>query len=374
MTPRSLIPPRRRFVTFVCKIEACSGTFLQKHGRWFGVRKSSGVACVVSAAIALACAALTARGEAVPPEPLGKLVNLGGHKLHVHCIGHGEPTVVIENGLGDFSFDWILVQDRVSQFTRICTYDRAGYAWSDPGPTPRTFDQLNIELHDALLKLGERGPYVLVGHSYGGPVARNFAATYPQLTAGMVLVDSAFEGERIPIGGGKTLRLGDGAKGVAIPAPHETVTESDSPAVRVEDLPQEVKTLDPMFKALPPAERKLQLWAQQLPQVYGAEASETEWSADYFARWLAKSQASALGNIPLVVLTRAESGYGNGLDIPTAQLDKERKDGQARLALLSTNHKQIIVDSGHNMNLQAPAAVSTAIHLVVNAVRLGQGL
>lgn len=338
------------------------------------MRKSSGVACVVSAAIALACAALTARGEAVPPEPLGKLVNLGGHKLHVHCIGHGEPTVVIENGLGDFSFDWILVQDRVSQFTRICTYDRAGYAWSDPGPTPRTFDQLNIELHDALLKLGERGPYVLVGHSYGGPVARNFAATYPQLTAGMVLVDSAFEGERIPIGGGKTLRLGDGAKGVAIPAPHETVTESDSPAVRVEDLPQEVKTLDPMFKALPPAERKLQLWAQQLPQVYGAEASETEWSADYFARWLAKSQASALGNIPLVVLTRAESGYGNGLDIPTAQLDKERKDGQARLALLSTNHKQIIVDSGHNMNLQAPAAVSTAIHLVVNAVRLGQGL
>ncbi|HLY40229.1 MAG TPA: alpha/beta hydrolase [Terracidiphilus sp.] len=333
------------------------------------MRNSPGVACVVSAAIAVACAVLAARGESAPPKPLGKLVDLGGHKLHVNCTGHGRPTVVVESGLGDFSFDWILVQDRVSRFTRICTYDRAGYAWSDSGPTPRTFDQLNLELHDALLKLGERSPYVLVGHSYGGPVARNFAATYTQMVAGMVLVDSAFEGERIPIGGGKTLRLGDGAKGVAIPAPHETVAESDKPAIRAEDLPPEVKTLDPMFKVLPAAEQELQLWAQQLPQVYGAEQGETEWSADYFTRWLAKPQPGVLGNIPLVVLTRAESGYGNDLDIPAAQLDKERKDGQARLASLSTNHKQITVHSGHNMNLEAPADVTAAIREVVDAVR-----
>jgi pimeloyl-ACP methyl ester carboxylesterase len=356
-------------VTFVEQNCGVQRTFLQKHERQFGVNKRSGVACIVFAAIAVACGALTAIGEPVPPKPLGKLVNLGGHKLHVYCTGHGGPTVVVENGLGDFSFDWILVQDRVSRFTRICTYDRAGYAWSDPGPTPRTFDQLNFELHDALLKLGERGPYVLVGHSYGGPVARNFAASYPQSIAGMVLVDSAFEGERIPIGGGKTLRLGDGAKGVAIPTPHETVTESDKPAVRAEDLPPELKTLDPMFKVLPPVEQKLQLWAQQLPQVYGAEGSETEWSADYFTRWLAKSQAGALGNVPLVVLTRAESGYGNDLDIPAAQLDKERKDGQTQLALLSTNHKQVIVHSGHNMNLEAPVDVTIAVREVVEAIR-----
>ena len=333
------------------------------------MRKISSVACIVSAAIAFACAALTANGEPGPPKPLGKLVDLGGHKLHVYCTGHGGPTVVVESGLGDFSFDWILVQDRVSRFTRICTYDRAGYAWSDSGPTPRSFDQLNLELHDALLKLGEPSPYVLVGHSFGGPVARNFAATYPRLIAGMVLVDSAFEGERIPIGGGKTLRLGDGAKGVAIPAPHETGAESDKPTMRAEDLPPEVRMLDPMFKVLPPAEQELQLWAQQLPQVYGAQGSETEWSADYFTRWLATSQAGALGNIPLVVLTRAESGYGNDLEVPAAQLDKERKDGQARLALLSTNHKQTIVHSGHNMNLEAPADVTAAIREVVEAMR-----
>src|ERR1700741_170271 len=81
----------------------------------------------------------------VPLAP-GKLVDLGGHKLHVNCSGKGSPVVVIENGLGDFSFDWVLVQTRVSQFTRICTYDRAGYAWSDAGPKPRTFAQINLEL------------------------------------------------------------------------------------------------------------------------------------------------------------------------------------------------------------------------------------
>jgi hypothetical protein len=79
-------------------------------------------ACLVFAGSAVAAAP--------KPKPTGKLVDLGGHKLHVYCTGRGSPTVVVENGLGDFSFDWILVQNRVSRFTRICTYDRAGYAWS----------------------------------------------------------------------------------------------------------------------------------------------------------------------------------------------------------------------------------------------------
>jgi pimeloyl-ACP methyl ester carboxylesterase len=303
------------------------------------------------------------------PEPHGKLVDLGGHRLHVNCTGNGGPTIVIENGLGDFSFDWVLVQSRFSGFSRICTYDRAGYAWSDPGPKPRTFAQLNLELHDALLKVGELGPYVLVGHSYGGPVVRDFATTYPRLTAGMVLVDSAFEGERISIGGGKTLRLGDGAKGGRIPAPQAQMTEPNKATVHAEDLPPELKTLDPMFKPLPAAEQKMQLWAQQLPAVYDAEKSETEWSAEYFSKWLAAPQAGTLGAIPLIVLTRAEGGFGDDLGIPAAQLEKERKAGQARLVLLSTDGKQIFVHSGHNMQLEAPDDVTAAIRDVVTAVR-----
>src|SRR5262245_28848370 len=92
----------------------------------------------------LALSAL-ARCESPFPAP-GKLVDLGGHRLHVWCTGKGSPTVVVENGLGDFSFDWVLVQRKVESFARICTYDRGGYAWSDPGPKPRSYDQLNLEL------------------------------------------------------------------------------------------------------------------------------------------------------------------------------------------------------------------------------------
>jgi pimeloyl-ACP methyl ester carboxylesterase len=276
----------------------------------------------------------------------------------------------VENGLGDFSLDWTLVQARVSGFTRICTYDRAGYAWSDAGPKPRTFAQLNLELRDALSKLGERGPFVLVGHSYGGPVLRNFAAVYPQEVAGMVLVDAAHEGLRVGIGDKKTIRLGDGAKGASIPTPREELSASDQPRVRAEDLPQELKTLDPIYKALPPDAQAMHLWAQLLPAVYDAENSETEWSGEYFAKWLAVPQQGTLRSIPLIVLSRANGGYSNAdSDTPAAQMEKERTEGQAKLVLLSNNSRQVIIDSGHNMNLEAPDDVAKAIREVVEAVR-----
>src|SRR5580693_776956 len=201
-----------------------------------------------------------------PPVP-GKLVDLGGHRLHVSCQGSGRPTVVVENGLGDFSFDWVLVASRVSRIARICTYDRAGYAWSDPGPKPRTFAQLNLELRDALSKLGEQGPFVLVGHSYGGPAVRNFATTYPHEVAGIVLVDASFEGQRVGIGGKAMMRLGDGAKGRSIPPPHEEMKESDKSVAKTNTTPKAQQPLDPMYNVLPSVQQKLQLWAQSLPEI-----------------------------------------------------------------------------------------------------------
>jgi pimeloyl-ACP methyl ester carboxylesterase len=321
--------------------------------------------CVVSLGLCLALAAATSE-----PKPLGTLVDLGGHRLHLNCSGSGGPTVVVENGLGDFSFDWVLVQSRVSHFTRICTYDRAGYAWSDPGPKPRTLAQLNLELRDALSKLGEKGPFVLVGHSYGGPVARNFAMTYPPEVVGMVLVDAAFEGQRVGIGGKAMMRLGDGAKGKSIPPPHEEMKDSDSPVVQRKTTPQAQPPLDPMYNVLPAMQQKLQLWAQSLAEIENAEDSQREWSGEYFAKWLATPQTGTLGAIPLIVLTRAEGGYREGEhDIPAAQLEKERREGQAKLTLLSTNSKQVIVHSGHNMELEAPDDVTAAIREVVEAAR-----
>ena len=304
------------------------------------------------------------------PEPLGTLVDVGGHRLHVRCTGRGNPTVVVENGLGDFSFDWLLVQSRVARVSRICTYDRAGYAWSDPGPKPRTFAQLNLELRDALSRLGEDGPYLLVGHSFGGPVVRNFALLYPAKVAGIIFVDSAFEGQRVGIGGKATIRLGDGAKGMAIPAPHEQMAESDRSPVRATSRPGAPKSLDPLYGVLPPAEKRLQLWAQSRPELEDAENSQRDWSGEYFAKWLAAPQAGTLGGIPLIVLTRADGGYREGdSDIPAAQLERERKEGQAKLAVLSTNGRQVYLHCGHNMELEAPGEISAAIQEMIVAVR-----
>ena len=269
--------------------------------------KSRGIFATASWCLCgVAALALAATGPA-SPNPPGKLVDLGGHRLHVNCAGKGSPTVVIENGLGDFSFDWILVQNKVAAFTRVCTYDRAGYAWSEPGPKPRTFAQINMELRDALAKMHEPGPYVLVGHSYGGPVIRNFAAMYPHDVAGMVQVDAAFEGARVGIGGGKTMRLGEGAKGLAIPQPRESMKDSDKPAAHAAADPPAEQPLDAMYKVLPPEQQKWQLWAQALPAIEDAEGSQMEWSGEYFGKWLAKPQDGSLGSIPLVVLTRAEA-------------------------------------------------------------------
>ena len=120
--------------------------------------------------------------------PLGQLVDVGGYRLHIVCIGEGSPTVVLEAGLIGLVLAWSLVQPNISHFTRVCAYDRAGYGWSDPNPTeiPPTSQRLIHELHTLLLNTSVEGPYILVAHSFGGLNARLFAHEYPHETAGLV--------------------------------------------------------------------------------------------------------------------------------------------------------------------------------------------
>lgn len=309
-----------------------------------------------------------AQHVAESPKPIGEMVELGGHRIHIHCTGNGAPTVVIENGFEEYSFDWLLVQSEVEKFTRVCTYDRAGYAWSEAGPKPRTFAQINLELHEVLAKRGERGPFVLVGHSFGGPVIRNYFSRYPTEVAGMVLAESVSEEQRVIISK-QTVRLRDSAKGKPIPEPHEMMLPDDKLTVSKPTEASLVNSVDPPFDRLPSKIQKLHLWADAQPALSDAENSEREWSPEYFAQWHAKSQAGILGAIPLIVLTRAKGGYGEGLDIPPLQLEAERRKTQAGLTLLSTNGIQRIVQGGHNLQVEAPGEVVQAIRDVVEAAR-----
>jgi pimeloyl-ACP methyl ester carboxylesterase len=318
------------------------------------------------AMLMLVLAASTLVPPSAPPPPIGRLIDLGGHRLHLHCTGRGQPTVVVENGLGDFSFDWILVQRMVEKTTRICTYDRGGYAWSDPGPKPRTFDQLNLELRDALRRAGERAPFVLVGHSYGGGVVRAYTRSYRDEVAGLVFVDIVSEDQYITMGR-HAGRVRDGAKGVPIPPAHEDLRAGDVPEVAGSAAaPAPIESL---FTRLPPREQQLHAWAAALPTLEDAENSQREWSAEYFAKWASENRDGSLGPLPLIVLTRATGGYGDNLDVPAAELEKQRLDSQRALARLSSAGTQQIVESGHNMHLEAPGTVAAAIQSIVRQVR-----
>lgn len=121
----------------------------------------------------------------------GELIDIGSHRLHIHCVGEGSPAIIIDSGIGGFSLEWSRIQNKLSNEFRVCSYDRAGYGWSDPGPTPRTTARISRELHVLLSEANVQGPYILVGHSFGGYNIRYFASEYPDLVAGMVFVDAS---------------------------------------------------------------------------------------------------------------------------------------------------------------------------------------
>lgn len=127
--------------------------------------------------------------------PSGRLVRVNERRMHIHVTGEGTPTVVFESGMGASCLSWTLVQPQVAQFTRAVSYDRAGHGWSDPAREPRSAQQIAQELHTLLDATGVPGPYVLVGHSFGGYVNRAFAHTYRNEVVGMVLVDSVHPAE-----------------------------------------------------------------------------------------------------------------------------------------------------------------------------------
>ena len=122
------------------------------------------------------------------PHP-GRLVDVGGHQLHLHCEGRGTPIVVLEAPATAMSSAWAWVQADVAKVTRVCSYDRAGLGWSEAGDAPFTPEAVPTELNTLLHRADERGPYVLTGAELGAAYASLYASRYPGDTVALVLVD-----------------------------------------------------------------------------------------------------------------------------------------------------------------------------------------
>jgi pimeloyl-ACP methyl ester carboxylesterase len=162
--------------------------------RWLSIVALSLSVLVIALALAGACyQAIQTRLDVRAHPEQGRLVDVGGYRLMLNCIGVGKPTVVLEAGWGDVSVEWRSVQPEIAKFARVCSYDRAGYGGSDPGPMPRNSLQIAKELHELLKNGGEMPPYVLVGSSFGGYNVRVFNGLYPDEVAAIVLADATQE-------------------------------------------------------------------------------------------------------------------------------------------------------------------------------------
>lgn len=176
-----------------------------------GSRKRPGFLCRARRVVGILVAILTAAlgGLLVNPTravghlrerypPPGELIDVDGRLMHLHCAGTGSPTVVIDAENGSFSLEWTPVQRVLGETTRVGTYDRAGYGWSEAGPERRDGAQAVPELHALLKEAGEEGPFVLVGHSLGGIHAPIYATRDPGEVAALVLVDTMADYTLLP--------------------------------------------------------------------------------------------------------------------------------------------------------------------------------
>lgn len=296
---------------------------------------------------------------APPPReypPPGRLVDVGGRKLHINCTGTGSPTVVLMAGGGAFSIDWALVQPRVAETTRVCSFDRAGLAWSDPGPAHETVEQTIADLR-ALLKASEKGPYVLVGASIGGIYIRAYQRAFPDDVAGLVFTNSS---NRVGFNvKGKTGLLWDLTdeeirSGFPLPASAKgsRPTREGEPFDRLPAELQEVRLwLD------------TRLWQAFDPAKAGPE-SVLSWRKEFIQEFdeTDPGRKPPLGDLPVIVVSSGPSATA---------ADRASRDGAAaRLDFLSANTVHMIATgSGHEIHLYQPDRVVDAIGQAVTAVR-----
>jgi pimeloyl-ACP methyl ester carboxylesterase len=272
--------------------------------------------------------------------PPGQMVDAGGFRLHLYCLGEGSPTVILESGLGGDVNSWVLVQEKIAETTRVCAYDRAGLGWSDGVREPMSTTEVAQTLHTLLGNTDIEGPYVMVGHSAGGVHVRSFTRLFPEQVAGMVLVDSSHENQRsnYQTSTFEIFRRDWGWEQC------EVLT-----AIGITRLVMSasVDNSDPILQAEMAKHNRVEYCRAVGNEVKAFDKDSGQ-----------STPPQALGDLPLIVLT---AGLG------TSPHWDELQD---ELASLSTNSTHITVEnSGHSIQLSQPDVVIHALEQIVDQVR-----
>jgi len=280
----------------------------------------------------------------------GKLVDIGTHRLHINCVGEGTPSVIIDSGIGGFSLEWIKIQKSLADNVRVCSYDRAGYGWSDPGPTPRTTARIARELKTLLSEANISAPYLLVGHSFGGYNIRYFASEYPELTAGLVLIDSSHP---------EQFNTEEFKRVVSIPRVENSVKRKNSIRVRMvypiiaNNYPQENKRVASVLMMTMKSKSTLM--------------NELDYM-DTSAKQVAERANHPPYKFPVVIITRGKRVW------PDNELGDRREQQWTKLQndleniSIKSDHFHAY-NSGHIIHLDQPELVSKNILLAVNKSR-----
>jgi len=289
--------------------------------------------------------------------PPGKLFTVAGHQMHIHSTGKGTPTVVLEAGGAGWSMDWHLVQDKVASFTRVCSYDRAGFGWSEPGPKPRHAEAMAEELRTLLHASQVQGPYVLVGASFGGHISRLIAAANDHEVAGLVLLDARHEDLNLPPSWKRLERSAASAQRVMLLLSRAHLL---SLAARMGG----EGSLPPGVKKLPPEVRETYLAVGFQPKYFEANLAELESIAESDAQVRAATRHL---HIPLVVIRHGIPDLFATLppaDIAEAEITWQKR--QEDLAALSSNSRLVVAEqSGHSIQYDQPDLVVDIIREMV---------
>jgi pimeloyl-ACP methyl ester carboxylesterase len=309
----------------------------------------------------------------------GQLVDAGGFRLNLYCMGSGSPAVVFDSGWGDWAPAWSKVQPEIAKWTRACSYDRAGTGFSEPGPMERTSVHIAEELRTALHRAGVGGPYILVGSAFGGDNVRTFADLHLDEVAGLVLVD-ADPTDVEP----ESMQEEEHRGHASIPSDlrecrNAIAEHKPLPATSRPGEPQQNCAQQFFFRGLPEAQWSPELnsnvleIAQTKVAMYDAYASEMEQTpAD--ETYLQQHRRS-LGSRPIRVLTSGNHGVGHletkPPDTPKhLKYEQESTLAQARWLKLSSNSKQIFAHhSSEYIQFDEPETLINAVREVYDQAR-----